>query len=85
MKKTPLFIFVLLVALVVVAFSLGPAYIERDMNRVSPHTNYVVSEQAKTRRRMRLKLLSRPNVWILLKSDLLTHCMTFLPPVKEEF
>ena len=48
MKKTPLFIFVLLVALVVVAFSLGPAYIERDMNRVSPHTNYVVSEQAKT-------------------------------------
>ena len=48
MKKTPLFIFVLLVALVVAAFSLGPAYIERDMNRVSPHTNYVVSEQAKT-------------------------------------
>jgi len=33
-------------------------------------------------RRMRLKLLNRPNVWILLKSDLLTHCMTFLPPVK---
>jgi 16S rRNA (uracil1498-N3)-methyltransferase len=33
------------------------------------------------RRRMRLKLPNRPNVWILPKSDLLIHYMTFLPPV----
>ncbi|MCS5593119.1 MAG: dipeptidase [Porticoccaceae bacterium] len=48
MKKTALFISALLVALVVGAFSLGPAYIEREMNWVSPHPPYAVSERAKT-------------------------------------
>ena len=48
MKKIVLTLLVLFVALVLVALGLGPAYLEKTMNSVSPHSPYVVSEQAKT-------------------------------------
>jgi len=48
MKKIGLPLLVLFVALVAVAFGLGPAYVEKTMNWVSPHTPYSVSERAKT-------------------------------------
>lgn len=51
MKKIVLLLLVLLVlfiALVAVALGLGPAYIEKTMNWVSPHSPYSVSERAKT-------------------------------------
>jgi membrane dipeptidase len=48
MKKIALLLLVLLVALVIGVFSLGPAYVERTMNWVSPHSPYSVSERAKT-------------------------------------
>ena len=48
MKKIVLLLLVLFIALVAVALGLGPAYIEKTMNWVSPHSPYSVSERAKT-------------------------------------
>ena len=48
MKKIVLTLLVLFVALVLVALGLGPAYLEKTMNSVSPHSPYSVSERAKT-------------------------------------
>jgi len=48
MKKTALFILVLLVILFIGVFSFAPAYVDRSINWVSPHTPYAVSERAKT-------------------------------------
>jgi len=48
MKKIVLTLLVLFVALVLVALGLGPAYLEKTMNAVSPHSHYSVSERAKT-------------------------------------
>ena len=48
MKKIVLLLLVLFIALVAVALGLGPAYIEKTINWVSPHSPYSVSERAKT-------------------------------------
>lgn len=48
MKKIALLLLALLVALLIGVFSLGPVYIERTTNWVSPHSPYSVSERAKT-------------------------------------
>ena len=48
MKKIVLTLLALFVALVLVALGLGPAYLEKTMNSVSPHSPYSVSERAKT-------------------------------------